>query len=38
VLLGGAALGFVGAVVAIPVAAAVRLVLREVVFPGLDRS
>ncbi|GAA1788440.1 AI-2E family transporter [Planosporangium flavigriseum] len=37
VLLGGAALGIIGALIAIPVAAAVRLVLREVVFPRLDR-
>ncbi|MFB9908987.1 AI-2E family transporter [Allokutzneria oryzae] len=38
VLLGGALLGVVGALVAIPVAAAILLVLREVTFPRLDRS
>jgi predicted PurR-regulated permease PerM len=38
VLLGGAALGIVGALLAIPVAAAVRLLLREVFLPRLDRS
>jgi predicted PurR-regulated permease PerM len=37
VLLGGTALGIVGALIAIPAAAAVRLVLREIVFPRLDR-
>jgi predicted PurR-regulated permease PerM len=38
VLLGGAALGVVGALIAIPVAAATRLLLRETLFPRLDRS
>jgi predicted PurR-regulated permease PerM len=37
VLIGGTALGVVGALIAIPVAAAIRLLLREVVFPRLDR-
>ena len=37
VITGGALLGIVGALVAIPVAAAVLLVLREIVFPRLDR-
>jgi predicted PurR-regulated permease PerM len=38
VLLGGTALGVVGALVAIPVAASIRLLLRETLFPRLDRS
>ncbi len=38
VLIGGALLGVVGAVVAIPVAAAVLLVVQEIVVPRLDRS
>jgi predicted PurR-regulated permease PerM len=38
VLVGGTALGLVGALVAIPVAAALRLLLRETLFPRLDRS
>jgi predicted PurR-regulated permease PerM len=38
VLVGGVLLGIVGALVAIPVAAAIGLVLDEVVFPRLDRS
>jgi predicted PurR-regulated permease PerM len=38
VLIGGAVLGFVGALIAIPVAAAVGILLREVAFPKLDRS
>jgi predicted PurR-regulated permease PerM len=38
ILLGGTALGIVGALIAIPVAAAIRLLLREVVFPRLDRT
>jgi len=37
-LLGGVLLGVIGAVVAIPVAAAVLLVLREVIVPGLDAT
>jgi predicted PurR-regulated permease PerM len=36
VLVGGTALGIVGALIAIPMAAAVRLLLQEVVFPRLD--
>ena len=38
VLIGGAVLGFVGALIAIPVAAAIGILLREVAFPKLDRS
>jgi len=38
VLAGGALLGIVGALVAIPVAAALLLLLREVTFRRLDRS
>jgi predicted PurR-regulated permease PerM len=38
VLVGGVLLGIVGALVAIPVAAAIGLLLDEVVFPRLDRS
>lgn len=38
VLLGGALLGIIGALVAIPVAAAVLLLAREVLFPRLDRT
>jgi predicted PurR-regulated permease PerM len=38
VLIGGAVLGFVGALIAIPVAAAIGILLREVAFPRLDRS
>ena len=38
VLIGGALLGIVGALVAIPVAAAMRLLLREVTIRRLDRS
>lgn len=38
VLLGGVLLGIVGALVAIPVAAAINLILREVTFPRMDRS
>ncbi|HEX4721867.1 MAG TPA: AI-2E family transporter [Pseudonocardiaceae bacterium] len=38
VLLGGALLGIVGALVAIPAAAAVLLLAREVLFPRLDGS
>lgn len=37
-LLGGVLLGVVGALVAIPIAAALLLVLQEVTFPRLDRS
>ena len=38
VLIGGALLGIVGALVAIPVAAALRLLLQEVAFRRLDSS
>jgi predicted PurR-regulated permease PerM len=38
VLLGAALLGIVGALVAIPIAAALLLLAREVVFPRLDRT
>lgn len=38
VLIGGVLLGIVGALVAIPVAAAIRLLLHEVTFPRMDRS
>ncbi|HEY3735756.1 MAG TPA: AI-2E family transporter [Streptosporangiaceae bacterium] len=38
VLIGGVLLGIVGALVAIPVAAAIRLVLHEVTFRRLDKS
>lgn len=38
VLVGGALLGIVGALVAIPVAAAIQLCAQEVVFPRLDES
>ncbi len=37
VLIGGAALGLIGALVAIPAAAAVDVLLRETVYPRLDR-
>ena len=38
VLFGGAVLGVVGALIAIPVAAAARILLMETIFPRLDRS
>jgi predicted PurR-regulated permease PerM len=38
VLVGGTLLGMIGALVAIPIAAALRLVLREVAFPRLENS
>jgi len=38
VLIGGTALGVIGALVAIPAAAAIELLLRETVYPRLDRS
>jgi predicted PurR-regulated permease PerM len=38
VLIGGVLLGIVGALIAIPVAAAIRLILREVTFPKMDKS
>jgi len=38
VLLGGVTFGIVGALVAIPVAAATMLILQEVVLPRLDQT
>jgi predicted PurR-regulated permease PerM len=38
VIVGGALLGVAGAVIAIPVAAAVQLLVREMLFPRLDRA
>lgn len=38
VLVGGALLGVIGAVIAIPLAAAVLLVVQEIVYPRLDRT
>jgi predicted PurR-regulated permease PerM len=38
VLFGGAVLGIIGALIAIPVAAAARILLMETVFPRLDRA
>jgi predicted PurR-regulated permease PerM len=38
VLLGAALLGVIGALVAIPLAAALMLVLREVITPSLDQA
>ena len=38
VLLGGVLLGIVGALVAIPVAAALRVILNEVTFPRMDKG
>jgi predicted PurR-regulated permease PerM len=38
VLIGGTLMGIVGALVAIPAAAAIRLFLQEVVFRRLDTS
>ena len=38
VLIGGALLGIIGALIAIPVAAAIKLVLEEVSYPRLDTS
>lgn len=37
-LIGGALLGIIGALIAIPAAAAIRLLLNEIVFPRLDRG
>jgi predicted PurR-regulated permease PerM len=37
-LLGAAVLGIIGALVAIPIAAAVQLLLEEIAIPKLDRS
>lgn len=36
-IIGGVLLGLIGALIAIPVAAGIRLVLDEVTFPGMDR-
>src|SRR5579875_278815 len=38
VLIGGTLLGIIGALLAIPIAAAIKLVIEEVSFPRLDRS
>jgi len=38
VLLGGAILGIIGALIAIPMAAAARIILLQTVFPRLDRT
>ena len=38
VLLGGALLGIVGALVAIPIAAAVQLLVQEALYPRLDEA
>jgi predicted PurR-regulated permease PerM len=38
VLIGGTVLGLVGALIAIPVAAAIQLLTQEVLFPTLDRA
>jgi predicted PurR-regulated permease PerM len=38
VLIGGVLLGIVGALIAIPVAAAIRVLLQELTFPRLDKS
>jgi predicted PurR-regulated permease PerM len=38
VLIGGALLGIVGALVAIPIAAALQLLIQEILFPRLDKA
>ena len=38
VLLGGALLGVIGALVAIPIAAAIQLIIRETLIPRLDQT
>ncbi len=38
ILIGGALLGLIGALIALPTAAAIMLLLQEVLFPRLDRS
>jgi predicted PurR-regulated permease PerM len=38
VLIGGTVLGIVGALIAIPVAAAVQLLTQELLFPTLDEA
>ena len=37
-LIGGALLGIIGALIAIPVAAAIKLVLEQISFPRLDST
>jgi predicted PurR-regulated permease PerM len=38
VLIGGTLLGIIGALIAIPIAAAIKLILEQVTFPRLDSS
>jgi len=38
VLIGGTVLGVVGALIAIPVAAAIQLLTQEILFPTLDKA
>jgi predicted PurR-regulated permease PerM len=38
VIMGGALLGIIGALVAIPIAAGIKLVLEQSVFPRLDNN
>jgi predicted PurR-regulated permease PerM len=38
VLIGGTVLGVVGALIAIPVAAALQLLTQELLFPDLDKA
>ena len=38
VLIGGALLGIIGALVAIPIAAALQLVTQEILYPRLDEA
>jgi predicted PurR-regulated permease PerM len=38
VLIGGTVLGIVGALIAIPVAAALQLLTQELLFPALDEA
>ena len=38
IVIGGALLGVTGALMAVPVAAAIQLIIREVVFPMQDRN
>jgi predicted PurR-regulated permease PerM len=37
-VIGGALLGIIGALIAIPVAAAIKLIIEETAIPSLDRS
>jgi predicted PurR-regulated permease PerM len=37
-VIGGTLLGLVGALIAIPVAAAIKLLIEEITFPSLDQS